>query len=79
MPQDLMQAIADRASANPAYTQPLRVNRPTKPTLSKFHRTCRTLAVFVWGVTAGVLLYRSLEYFFPSDYGTAQSASQRAR
>jgi hypothetical protein len=68
MPQDLMQAIAARASENPAYTQPIRVSRPLKPALSQWHKVCRMLAVFVWGCTAGVLLHTALQDYFPAAY-----------
>ncbi|PSB27667.1 hypothetical protein [Stenomitos frigidus] len=77
---DVMQAIADRASTNPAYTQPIRVSRPLKPELSQCHKVCRTLAVFVCGVTAGVLLHKALEWYFPADYAPiAQPTLQRAK
>jgi hypothetical protein len=72
---DVMQAIAARASANPAYTQPIRIPQ-SQPQLSQFHRTCRTLAVFIWGVTAGVLLQMALQHYFPTAY--ASTTSQRA-
>lgn len=72
---DVMQEIAARASANPAYTQPICIPR-SQPQLSQFHRTCRTLAVFLWGVIAGVLLHVALQHYFPAAY--APTTSQRA-
>ena len=76
MPQDLMQAIAARASANPAYTQPIRIPTP-KPELSEFQRVCRWLAVFVWGMTAGAILQATLHgSFLPANQTTnAERAS----
>jgi len=65
---DLQQAIADRVSTNPAYTQPIRLPRSQQPPLSQYHRVCRWLAVFVWGMTAGVLLQTALQAYFPTAY-----------
>jgi hypothetical protein len=73
---DVMQEIAARASANPAYTQPIRIPRSQPPHLSQWHRVCRLLAVFIWGVTAGVLLHAALQHYFPDDY--APTTAQRA-
>jgi hypothetical protein len=75
---DVMQKIAARASANPAYTQPIRIPRSQSPQMSPFHRVCRLLAVFVWGVTTGVLLQTALQHYFTESYAptTAQRASQ---
>jgi hypothetical protein len=61
---NVMQAIADHASANPAYSQPIRIHTP-KPELSEFQRVCRWLAVFVWGMTAGAVLQATLHGSFP--------------
>lgn len=74
---DLLQAIADRASMNPAYTQPIRLPRSQQPQLSQWHRVCRWLAVFVWGMTAGVLLHTALQAYFPTAY--APTTAPRAR
>ena len=75
---DVMQEIAARASANPAYTQPIRISRSQLTQLSQWHRVCRLLAVFIWGVTAGVLLQTALQHYFPESYAptTSQRASQ---
>lgn len=74
---DLQQAIADRVSTNPAYTQPIRIPRSQPPQLSQFHRLCRWLAVFVCGMTAGVLLHTTLQACFPTAY--APTTASRAR
>ncbi|HEY9894754.1 MAG TPA: hypothetical protein V6D34_04965 [Candidatus Sericytochromatia bacterium] len=74
---NVMQAIAARASANPAYTQPIRIHTPA-PELSKFQRTCHWLAVFVWGMTAGAILQATLHSSSPpaNPSPTAQKVSQ---
>jgi hypothetical protein len=75
---DVMQEIAARASAKPVYTQPIRIPRSQSPKLSQCQRTCWTLAVFIWGVTTGVLLHTALQHYFPKSYAptTAQRATQ---
>jgi hypothetical protein len=74
---NLMQAIADRASSNPAYSQPITIRTP-EPELSEFQRVCRWLAVFIWGMTAGAVLQATLHGSFPpaSQSTTAERASQ---